>query len=284
VPIVRRGGQFFGTLCAIDPKPARVDTPAVRGMFKLFAEMIAFHLDANERLADSEASLLDERHTSDLREQFIAVLGHDLRNPLAAIDSGAKLLRRTERNGRDAEIIALILSSVERMSGLIANVLDFARGRLGGGLRLNLDPGEALGLVLDQVVAESRAAWPDRQIKTDIRLSGPVSCDSARMAQLASNLLGNALAYGDADKPILVQADTAGGAFSLSVANSGEPIPPEVLTRMFEPFARGDGKSSQKGLGLGLYIASEVARAHGGNLSVTSTVEQTCFTLRMPLV
>src|SRR5580704_15339575 len=82
MPILLRDGRFFGTLCAIDPRPARVNTPETIGMFRLFAELIAYHLDAGEQVASSEASLLDERKSSELREQFIAVLGHDLRNPL----------------------------------------------------------------------------------------------------------------------------------------------------------------------------------------------------------
>ena len=92
VPIVLPGRGFFGTLCAIDPRPARLNTPQMIGMFKLFAELIAFHLDALDRLATSAASLSDERRTAELREQFIAVLGHDLRNPLASIDGGTRLL------------------------------------------------------------------------------------------------------------------------------------------------------------------------------------------------
>ncbi len=85
MPIVTPGGRFFGTLYAIDPKPARVNTPEAIGLLKLFADLIAFHIDAQERLSSSTASLLDERRTAELREQFIAVLGHDLRNPLASI-------------------------------------------------------------------------------------------------------------------------------------------------------------------------------------------------------
>src|ERR1700734_3878203 len=80
MPIILADGTFFGTLCAIDPRPARVNTPEIIGMFRLFAELIAIHLDATDRVAASEARLLSERETSELREQFIAVLGHDLRN------------------------------------------------------------------------------------------------------------------------------------------------------------------------------------------------------------
>src|SRR5580704_13537459 len=93
VPILRPDGRFFGTLCAIDPKPARLNNPATIGMFKLFADLIAFHLDAQERLQHSEAALEGERRSTELREEFIAVMGHDLRNPLAAIGMSAELLR-----------------------------------------------------------------------------------------------------------------------------------------------------------------------------------------------
>ena len=92
MPIFRANGSFFGTLCAIDPKPARLDTPETVGMFKLFAELISLHLDTQDRLAASEAALIDAQKTAQLREEFIAVLGHDLRNPLSSIQAGAQVL------------------------------------------------------------------------------------------------------------------------------------------------------------------------------------------------
>ena len=107
MPILFPDGRFFGTLCAIDPWPARLDTPEIVGMFKLFAELIAFHFDASERLASSEANLSNERKTAELREQFIAVLGHDLRNPLASINAGAKGLLRTPLDAKAAGIVRL---------------------------------------------------------------------------------------------------------------------------------------------------------------------------------
>jgi GAF domain-containing protein len=139
MPIFRRDGSMFGTLCAIDPKPHVLKTPGVVGMFKLFAEMIAYHIDSTDRLATSEANLLDERQTAELREQFIAVLGHDLRNPLASIDAGAHILLRTPLNEKATSVVMAMRTSVTRMSGLINDVLDFARGRLGGGFALKRD-------------------------------------------------------------------------------------------------------------------------------------------------
>lgn len=283
MPIVLPDGTFFGTLCAIDPRPARLKTPGTIGMFKLFADLIAFHLHAQQRLAASEATLLDERQSAELREQFIAVLGHDLRNPLASIDAGARMLLRTPLNDKAASIVTRVQSSVIRMSELIGNVLDFARGRLGGGLALNRNANEALEPMLKQVIAELRATMPDRVIETDFMLVGIIDCDPGRIGQLLSNLVGNALTHGAANSPIRIRASTDGGIFELSVANSGDPIPPATIEHLFKPYFRASARPNQQGLGLGLYIASEIARAHRGALTVASSPAETRFTFRMPV-
>jgi signal transduction histidine kinase len=207
MPIILSNGAFFGTLCAIDPRPARVRAPETIAMFKLFAELIAFHLDATERLASSEASLLSERQLSELREQFIAVLGHDLRNPLASISAGARLLLKTPLDEKATGIVAMMQNSVGRMADLIGNVLDLARGRLGGGLMLNRSSGEPLEPILNQMVAEMRTSWPDRVIEVQFSLRKPIECDRHRIGQLLSNLLGNALTYGSTKDPIRVRGD-----------------------------------------------------------------------------
>jgi signal transduction histidine kinase len=282
VPIRRADGSFFGTLCAIDPKPAKLNTPETVGMFRLFADLIGFHLDAVDQLASSEAALLDERQTAELREQFIAVLGHDLRNPLASIQAGARLLRKTPLDTRATATVTLIENSVRRMAGLIDNVLDFARGRLGGGLTLNRTLEPPLGPVLEQVVEELRTTWPDRMIDAEIHLVEPISCDRDRIGQLLSNLLANAITHGAADGPVSVRASSQDCVFRLSVSNPGVPIPPSTIERLFQPFFRASARAPHQGLGLGLYIASEIARAHGGKLAVTSTSQETCFTLTMP--
>jgi signal transduction histidine kinase len=282
MPIILSDGTFFGTLCAIDPRPARLDTPQTIGMFKLFSELIATHLEAADRLAVTEARLLSERETSELREQFIAVLGHDLRNPLASIAAGAKMLTKEDQKEPAGEILGLMQKSVARMSALIDNVLDFARGRLGSGITLKRSP-QSLEPVLNQVIAELRAGSPGRKIETTFDLTRAVDCDCGRIAQLFSNLLGNAVTHGAAERPIRVHATTQDGKFELSVANAGEPIPSEAMERLFQPFYRVAEQGSQQGLGLGLYIASEIARAHGGRIDVTSSPAETRFTFRMPL-
>jgi sigma-B regulation protein RsbU (phosphoserine phosphatase) len=229
----------------------------------------------------AETKLADEQATSVLREQFIAVLGHDLRNPLGAITSGAAmLLARSSLSERDASLVSLMKDSGARMAELIDNIMDFARARLGSGIALNCQP-VFLEPVLCHVVAELCTAWPERVIKTDFCLADPIDCDGPRLSQILSNLLANALTHGSSDGPILVNAFLQGEVFELSVSNSGKPISLEARQRLFQPFTREDVRSSQNGLGLGLYIASEIARAHKGELTVESTEEITRFTFRM---
>jgi signal transduction histidine kinase len=282
MPIVRSDGSFFGTLCAIDPKPAKLNTPETIGMFRMFADLIAFHLDAQERLATSEAALAVQRKTAELRDQFIAVLGHDLRNPLASISAGISLLSRTPRDEKHVRTFELIQNSIWRMAGLIDNVLDFARGRLGEGIVLNRDRNKKLGPVIEQVIAELRVAWPHREINLAMALDEPIDCDQQRIGQLLSNLIANSLTHGATDKPISVAAKGQGAKLEISVANFGKPIPADVTDRLFEPFFRGSSGPQSQGLGLGLYISGEIARAHGGTLTVSSTPAETRFTLKIP--
>jgi signal transduction histidine kinase len=281
MPIILSDGRFYGTLCAIDPRSALLRTPEVVEMFRLFAELIAFHVDTLDKVAASDALLRDEQKTSELREQFIAVLGHDLRNPLAAIGAAAGILRVTELSEKALRMVGLIEASVTRMSGLIDNVMDFARGRLGDGLTLQLEFDAPMEPVLGHVVAELQANFPDRTIDVGMQLDKPVACDPGRIAQLLSNLLGNALAYGATELPVRVRAASDADMFELSVANGGDPIPQAALERLFQPFQRGEARGNQQGLGLGLFIASEIARAHGGTLDVVSTAEETRFRFRM---
>ena len=233
--------------------------------------------DATERVA------VAERETSQLREQFIAVLGHDLRNPLASISSGVRLLTERETVSARAErILSLMLGSVMRASELVDNLMDFARGRLAGGITLDRDASAPLAPVLEQVVAEIVSVASDRMIRSDIVIDEPVDCDRVRIGQLLSNLLGNAVAHGSRARPITVAAKTSDGTLTISVANGGAPIDAETRVRLFQPFFRGQLRANQ-GLGLGLHIASEIAKAHGGELAVRSDESETRFTFSMPI-
>lgn len=179
-------------------------------------------------------------------------------------------------------LAALIQTSAGRMATLIDNVLDFARGRLGGGLAVTRVAGIDLRTPLEHVIAELREAWPDRMIDSDLALDRPVPCDAGRIAQLLSNLVANALSHGDRTGPVVVRGHSNECGLELSVTNRGTPIAPATLGRLFQPFSRPAARPGHRGLGLGLYIASEIARAHDGTLAVESTLDQTRFTFRMP--
>ena len=238
------------------------------------AEETAEHLRANTALSS-------QREEAKLREQFIAVLGHDLRNPLASILAGTRLLQKSKLDEKSERMIHIMQNSVMRMAGLVDNILDFARGRLGGGITLVLS-WQPLQPTLQQVVDELQSAHPESIIASDFKLTKPVHADPVRIGQLFSNLLGNALTHGMSGKPVTVTASTE-EQFELAVCNAGDQIPPATMERLFYPFSRGEVRPSKQGLGLGLYIASEIAIAHGGRIDVTSTPELTCFKLSMPL-
>ncbi|WP_010163425.1 sensor histidine kinase [Sphingomonas sp. PAMC 26617] len=232
----------------------------------------------------TERAVIAEREASKLREQFIAVLGHDLRNPLASINSGVELITERETlTPRGQHILSLMRGSIMRASELVDNVLDFARGRLGGGLSLTLDAQQPLGPLLEQVVAEIVSVAPGRQIGADIIIPHAVNCDRVRMGQMLSNLLGNAVTHGSKTHPITVQARTTDETLTISVSNGGLPIDAATREKLFHPFFRGDVRPNQVGLGLGLHIAAEIAKAHGGTLDVASDSQETCFTFAMPL-
>jgi signal transduction histidine kinase len=283
VPIIKRNGEFFGTLCAIDPKPAPLSNPETIAMFKLFADLISLNLNIIEELAISKSKLLEERKTSELRDQFIAILGHDLRNPVGAVLNVAQLLLRMPLDDRIKRLANILQDSSYRMKGLIENILDFARGRLGEGIQLNLNENVPVEKVLNQIIDELKIIWPHKTIEATFELTCGVNCDGERIAQLFSNLLANALTHSIYDEPVSVYVKSGNGEFSVKVTNKGKQIPDEVMKRLFQPFSRGEVAPEQQGLGLGLYIASEIARTHGGTIEVESGSEETCFTFKMPL-
>ena len=284
VPIVRPNGQYFGNLCAIDPKPAVVSDPRTVAMFTAFADLIAMQLESEDRQLAAETALIDARTTAELREQYIAVLGHDLRNPLSAVGATAELLSRRA----EPELVRLgtrLGATTRRMSQLINDVLDLARSRLGAGMGVVLEETAELGGALNDVVFELQEAHPRRCIDADIVLPCTVRCDTGRLQQLLSNLLGNALTYGAIDRPVRVGASIDGDDLLLVVANEGAPIAPDDLARVFEPYWRPLTSKPGGGLGLGLYICAQIATAHGGAIAVASSAETgTAFSTRLPIV
>lgn len=285
VPIFRSSGQYFGNLCGLDPRPARLSDAKTVAMVTLFAELISVQLDAEEEHAERQIALLDERETAELREQFIAVLGHDLRNPLSAISFGAEALRRMPIDATALSIVERMQRSCRRISRLVEDVLDFARGRLGGSIPLETRPVGDLERDLQHVVNELRATHPDRVLACEIAVGGKVMCDPYRVAQLFSNLLSNAFAHGAADGPVQAAVRTRDGSLVISVTNQGPPIPAEKMGLLFQPYTRLSASGARGGLGLGLYIAATIARSHGGTIDVTSSAAAgTTFTCTLPIV
>ena len=231
--------------------------------------------------AETLKALTGEQEVSVLREQFIAVLGHDLRSPLGGVLGALTALDRLVVDEKARQMIAIATSSADRMAGLISDVMDFARGRLGGGMVIDLKAVDMLPF-LRTVVAEQQAANPDRCIETHFDNDMVIACDSRRLSQLLTNLLANAITHGSKTGVITLTAKIQDSQFELVVANSGTPIPAETIIHIFEPFKREDARPSQNGLGLGLYIAAEIARAHNGSLVVTSDEIETRCTLTMP--
>lgn len=284
VPIYRKDKSFFGTLCALDPKPAKVSTEEIKGLFSLFSELISFHLDAVEEKQLAAEKLEDELQKAELREQFIAILGHDLKNPIATTRMSADILLKFSKEKMVQRNAAMIKSTSFRMEALIDNVLDFARGKLGEGIILQkTEDLDLLEKSLQQVVKEIKAISPTREIYMEIDIDEPVNCDYNRIAQLFSNFLSNADTHGDETNPIKVQATCIDGEFRLEVSNQGTPIPGESVDDLFKPFTRDLAKTGKKGLGLGLYIAQEIANAHNGSIKVTSNEEETTFAFVMPI-
>ncbi|MNY04491.1 Bacteriophytochrome [compost metagenome] len=251
-------------------------------MFKLFSELISYNLDSLKDLSDTKTKLFEEKKNAKVRDQFIAILGHDLRNPINAISNGVQLMLRSELDDRNTRLAKVIQDSTNRTKGLIDNILDFASSHLGEGIKLNFENSTDLEEVLGQIITEIRIAYPDRQIISDFNLTSDIKADHRRVAQLFSNLLGNAVTHGERQSPIIVTATTDTNGLELCVANKGEKIAPETEKHLFKPFSRGKIHQGQEGLGLGLYISHQIALAHKGQILVRSTAEETCFTLQIP--
>lgn len=283
IPIVRDDGTFWGTLCALDPEPARLDDPTLLRTLQLFAELVSSQLATEERLARSRDELAVAYDAARLRDQFIAVLGHDLRGPLQAILMSAESLQSAPLDARGTRGVERILRSTDRMAHLIDDVLDFARGQLGGGIPVSHHDDGDLAEALRQVLSETAASHPER-VHATFELAHAVSGDRRRIAQLFGNLVGNALQHGDPAAPVEIAVRTDDVHFEIAVGNRGPAIPAGARAQLFKPFSRDSADAPRPGLGLGLYIAAEIAKAHLGTLTYTSTdTDGTRFVFRMPL-
>jgi signal transduction histidine kinase len=216
-------------------------------------------------------------------ETFVGMLGHDLRNPLNAILMTTLLLRRIATAPNEINAVERVQSSAVRMSNMVGQLLDLTRSRLAGGIPIEKTPVD-LGAVVSEVVDELTRAHPGR----GIAWAGPsgihIGGDRDRLAQVLSNLIGNALEHGDPEKPVTIGLEPDGADVAVTVHNEGRPIAPAALPFLFEPFGRTVVRSERsKGLGLGLFISQQIVAAHGGRVAVTSTAAAgTTFTVVLP--
>lgn len=240
--------------------------------------------ETRRELVVERAKLEEKARIQEFQERFLAILGHDLRNPLASIDMGAGILRQLSKDPAMTRILDRMQSSSLRMSRMIEQILDLTRARLAGGLPLDPRPMDLRALI-SHVVEELQVVHPLRRI--ELR-SGPLPgvWDADRLEQVFSNLIGNALLYGDPATPVTIDARNDGRLVSVEVHNGGVPIPDDLQSTIFSPFRRGerDSRSSKtSGLGLGLYISREVTLAHAGDLELRSSArEGTTFRVILP--
>jgi PAS domain S-box-containing protein len=246
------------------------------------------HEEALRNLAVEKATLAEKARIQEFQERFIAVLGHDLRNPLSAIGMGASLLRQRVGEMKDETAVRIVdrmKASSQRMSRMIEQILDLTRSRLAGGLEVR-PASMDLSKTIAAIAEELRTAHPARAI--EIRCPSPLvgAWDPDRLEQVFSNLLGNAVHYGLPERPVQVEVRDDGREVVVSVHNDGPPISDALRAELFSPFRRGERDSrtaETAGLGLGLYISREVVVAHGGSIEVrSSSTEGTTFRVTLP--
>jgi signal transduction histidine kinase len=248
-------------------------------------EVVRFNEAVDQALAESIASFSDRVGKS--RDTFLAVLGHDLRSPLSAVTSALSILGKPqlESEKRD-QILQMAKRSAASMSQMITDLLEYTRTRLGRGIEIVLIDGD-LSALCREVLEEVQVARPDRSFIAHLPPRLPTRFDAPRMRQVLSNLLSNAVQYGDPASSIILNLAQEGQDITFAVKNRGKPIPPEALQVIFDPLVQipaenGDNARLTTSLGLGLYIVQEIVTAHGATISVTSSeAEGTEFKVRL---
>ena len=230
---------------------------------------------------------IDTEHArvAEFQQQMLAIVGHDLRNPLSAFVTGVDILKEAfPEDTQHGRLVRRLDSSSQRMTRMVEQLLDVTRARLGSGIPVARQELELQPLIA-AVVDELALAYPKATL--ELRPSGPIFgiWDPDRIAQVVSNLLSNAIQYGLVGAPIVIELGTTASDATISVANQvrGNPIAADQLAQLFEPYRRGPDRAHQSGgLGLGLYIVRELVRAHGGSIEVDSTPAGTIFQIRLP--
>jgi phosphoserine phosphatase RsbU/P len=268
------GGAIKGILVVLRPKSSQ-DAEHDEWLLSALADQAA---------VAHEMTRLNQ--IGEFREQLIGIMGHDLRNPLGTIAMGAELLLEGDSLGvRDAAVVKKISSSAAQASRLVEQLLDLTRSRLGGGIPIDLARVD-LNEICRQVVDETQLSHPDRPLWLEAQGDLTGMFDRDRMYQLIANLVGNAVRHGAPRSTIALSLHRGTTEIIIEVSNQGEPIPAAMLPFIFEAFRKKPSvhPSRSHGLGLGLFIAQQVARSHGGAITVRSSEsEGTTFRIRLPV-
>ena len=275
VPLQVRG-QILGVLTLVMAESGRRHVPEDLMLVQDLSRRAAQALD-NARLF-SEA----REHVA-FEQRVVAVVSHDLRNPLTAIAMVVTRMLHEQRDAKHEQQLLLVQRSVQRALGLVSDLLDVARARVTGGIPLHPVAASLEELVL-QVVEEARASHPERSVEVHVDGNVRGTWDIHRMAQVATNLIVNALTYGTQGAAVKVNLRDLGEDVELSVQNFGKAIPTQAHAPLFDAMQRGPhGENENGGLGLGLFIAKQIVIAHHGTIAVKSSdVEGTTFTVRLP--
>ena len=247
----------------------------------LLQEKTAAELALKQAQAElSEAYAIAQRRAM-FAEQMVAIVSHDLKNPLTAIRMASDFLSRSERTTKERQLLGHIGQSSERAQRMIADLLDFTQARVGQGITIKAAPLD-LHAVTHQAVDELRVAFPKATLEHHAIGRGDASLDADRVQQIIGNLVANSVAYGDLQRPISITSWLGDGHCELAVHNHGAVIPQALLAGLFEPMTRGTDQGSEvRSVGLGLYIVRELARVHGGDVTVSSTEQDgTTFSVR----
>jgi PAS domain S-box-containing protein len=280
---LRDGARVVGVL-GLSCATARRFTLQDKAHLESLSQLCAQTLERARLYEEEQRATTEARRRAGLEQQFLGMVSHDLRNPLQAISLAARTLQRMEQPTAEAllRLTGRIATSADTMGRMLSDLLDFTRGRLGGGIPLERAPCELVGLCRE-VVDEFSVTHPDG----DVRLEGDALCegwwDGQRLRQVLSNLVSNALRHARAGTPVWVRAEGRAGEVVLSVRNAGEPIPQQLRPVLFESYTRGNPRFRPSGsLGLGLYIVRQVVEGHGGTVEVASDEGATTFTVRLP--
>jgi sigma-B regulation protein RsbU (phosphoserine phosphatase) len=234
-------------------------------------------------VAESARLQAESKDRALFAEQMIGIVSHDLRNPMSSIQMGAHLLAQSNPSQAQQRILTRIRRSTDRAVRLIGDLLDFTQARVGNGLSVSLDMID-LHTAMAETIDELRGVYPARQLEHQRVGEGLCQADINRLEQLVGNLVSNAIAYGSSEHPVTVTSSVTEGSFSVAVHNRGTPIPTAAQAALFQPLARGSiANSAGRSIGLGLFIVSEIAKAHGGTARVKSTPEEgTTFSVVIP--